>query len=136
MALLAQHGAVGFLHGNGSIVTAICDGALDFGENNVEPGRMVSVFSHSDISLGVSERGLKYEIDDMTMTSTRVNGVSNEFLNGAAAHIGVEHGTLVVTFPSEAPLPAVSWHHTFEGDLGSLDTKVSSALAKHERQSR
>ena len=46
------------------------------------------------------------------------------------------HGTLVVTFPSEAPLPAVSWHHTFEGDLGSLDTKVSSALAKHERQSR
>ena len=136
MALLAQHGAVGFLHGNGSIVTAICDGALDFGENNVEPGRMVSVFSHSDTSLGVSERGLKYEIDDMTMTSTRVNGVSNEFLNGAAAHIGVEHGTLVVTFPSEAPLPAVSWHHTFEGDLGSLDTKVSSALAKHERQSR
>ena len=136
MALLAQHGAVGFLHGNGSIVTAICDGALDFGENNVEPGRMVSVFSHSDTSLGVSERGLKYEIDDMTMTSTRVNGVSNEFLNGAAAHIGVEHGTLVVTFPSEAPLPAVSWHHTFEGDLGSLDTKVSSALAKHELQSR
>lgn len=79
-------------------MTAICDGALDFGENNVEPGRMVSVFSHSDTSLGVSERGLKYEIDDMTMTSTRVNGVSNEFLNGAAAHIGVEHGTLVVTF--------------------------------------
>lgn len=117
MALLAQHGAVGFLHGNGSIVTAICDGALDFGENNVEPGRMVSVFSHSDTSLGVSERGLKYEIDDMTMTSTHVNGVSNEFLNGAAAHIGVEHGTLVVTFPRRPH---------YQQSLGTTHSRVTS----------
>ena len=55
MALLADRGATGYLHGDGSIVTAICDGALDFPADDAVAGRMVSVFSHSDISTGVSE---------------------------------------------------------------------------------
>ena len=128
MALLANHGAIGFLHGNDSIVTAICDGDLDFAANDVKPGRMISVFSHSDTSVGVCEKGLKYEINDVLMTSTKVNGVSNEFRHGLPAHVGVTQGTLIVTFPAEAPLPQVSWHHAFKGDLGPLDTQISSAL--------
>lgn len=130
MALLANHGAIGFLHGNDSIVTAICDGDLDFASNDVKPGRMISVFSHSDTSVGVCEKGLKYEISDALMTSTKVNGVSNEFRHGLPAHVGVTQGTLIVTFPAEAPLPQVSWHHAFKGDLGPLDTQISSALVE------
>ena len=65
MALLARHGASGYLYGDGSIVTAITDGALDFpADDAVADGRMVSAFSHSDVSLGVNEPGLKYELKD------------------------------------------------------------------------
>lgn len=133
MALLARHGGIGFLHGDGTIITAICDGELDFPANDVKPGRMVSVFSHSDIATGVSESGLKYELADATMSNIRVNGVSNEFLGGRPATIAVGHGTLIVTFPAEAPLPAVAWEHGFTGDLGELDTEVSRALHTEPR---
>ncbi len=102
MALLADRGATGYLHGDGSIVTAICDGALFPGGRRVA-GRMVSVFSHSDISTGVSDPGFKYELHHADMSSTRVNGLSNEFLAGRPSRITVEHGTLIVTFPIEAP---------------------------------
>lgn len=136
MTLLARHGGIGFLHGDGTIITAICDGELVFPENDVRPGRMVSVFSHSDVSTGVSESGLKYELTDATMSNTRVNGVSNEFLDGKPAGIRVGHGTLIITFPAEAPLPAVAWEHGFTGDLGELDTEVSQALRTGHRASQ
>lgn len=130
MALLADHGAIGYLHGDGAIVTAICDGALDFPAGDVAPGRRVSVFSHSDISTGVSETGLKYELRHAEMSSTRVNGLSNEFVTGRPSRIEVEHGTLIVTFPIESALPNATLSHDFSGDLGALDTDVSSALSK------
>ena len=132
MALLAERGASGYLHGDGTVITAICDGVLSFPANDVRPGRMVSVFSHSDVSTGVSEPGLKYELEHATMSNIRVNGVSNEFLDGAPARIEVEHGTLIVTFPAEAPLPQVTRLHDFDGDLGTLDTEVSSILVKRK----
>ena len=102
MALLARHGASGYLYGDGLIVTAITDGRLSFPAHPVpEDGRMVSAFSHSDVSLGVNEPGLKYELKDGTLTNTVVQGVSNEFRDGVDAAISVEHGTLIVTFPIE-----------------------------------
>ncbi|MER8207573.1 hypothetical protein, partial [Acinetobacter baumannii] len=43
MALLARHGASGYLYGDGLIVTAITDGRLSFPAHPVpEDGRMVS----------------------------------------------------------------------------------------------
>lgn len=75
MALLARHGASGYLYGDGLIVTAITDGRLSFPAHPVpEDGRMVSAFSHSDVSLGVNEPGLKYELKDGTLTNTVVAG--------------------------------------------------------------
>ena len=136
MALLARHGGTGFLHGDGTIITAICDGELAFPANNVRAGRMVSVFSHSDVSTGVSEPGLKYQLVDATMSNIHVNGVSNEFLDGRPAKIIVRHGTLIVTFPAEAPLPTVTRLHEFAGDLGRLDTEVSSVLHAGLRNSQ
>ena len=64
------------------------------------------------------------------MLSTRVNGLSNEFSDGNHSAISVKHGTLIVTFPMEAPLPLVTRFHDFDGDLGQLDTSVSSALVR------
>lgn len=129
MALLASHGGIGYLYGDGSIVTAIADGALEFPANHVAPRRMISVFSHSDVCHGVTIAGLKYVLEGAALANTVVQGVSNEFVDGSAATVSVESGTLIITFPIEAPLPVVRLRHPFGGDLGALDTTVSSALA-------
>lgn len=130
MALVAGHGGIGFLHGDGTIVTAIRDGRLDFAAHDAAPGRMVSVFSHSDVSRGVDEPGMRYEMLDGTLTGDTVQGVSNEFRPGIPASIGVREGTLIVTFPAEAPMPCVTRLHAFGGDLGALDTHVSPLLRR------
>lgn len=131
MTLLAGHGASGYLYGDGLIVTAITDGKLSFPAHPVpEDGRMVSAFSHSDVSLGVNEPGLKYELKDSTLTNTMVQGISNEFRDGIDAAISVEHGTLIVTFPIEVALPQVSRFHEFSGGIGKLDTEVSKLLVR------
>ena len=127
-ARLARRGGVGYLHGDGTIVTAVCDGALAFDAFDARPGRMVSVFSHSDVSYGVDEPGLKYELRDGTLHADAVQGVSNEFRPGVASAVSVREGTLVVTFPAEAPRPRVTHWHAFRGDLGPLDTAVSALL--------
>lgn len=129
-ARLARRGGVGYLHGDGTIVTAVCDGALAFDAFDAKPGRMVSVFSHSDVSHGVDEPGLKYELRDGTLFADAVQGVSNEFRPGVASAVSVREGTLVVTFPAEAPRPRVTHRHAFHGDLGPLDTAVSALLVR------
>ena len=68
-------------------------------------------------------------LEGAALANTVVQGVSNEFVDGSAATVSVESGTLIVTFPIEAPLPEVRLRHPFGGDLGALDTAVSSALA-------
>ena len=130
MALLAERGGTGFLHGDGALVTAISDGALEFPAADAAHGGMVSVFSHSDVASDVSETGLKYEIAHVDMSDVRVNGLSNELVPGEPARIEVGRGTLVVTFPLSAPLPRVERFHDVEGDLGRLDTAVSPALVR------
>ena len=90
---------------------------------------MVSVFSLTDESRDVNEPGLKYQLSHATMTNIHVNGVSNEFLEGIPSAVNVHHGTLIVTFPAEAPMPEVVRFRDFEGDLGALDTAVSPVLA-------
>ncbi|MBT1172204.1 thiamine diphosphokinase [Bifidobacterium sp. MA2] len=128
-ALIAHHGGIGFLHGDGTIVTAICDGGLAWPAFDARAGRMVSVFSHSDVSRGVDEPGLKYRMMDGTLHGDTVQGVSNEFLPGTASAVSVREGTLIVTYPAEAPAPQVTRYHGFSGDLGPLDTAVSPLLA-------
>lgn len=133
MALLSEHGAIGFLHGDGTTVTAITDGELAFPANRVAPGRMVSVFSHSDASHDVNEPGLKYQLRHGELTNTVVQGLSNEFLPNTPSAISVRRGTLIITFPAEAPTPTVTRFRTFEGDLGALSTQVSPILAPQAR---
>ncbi|WP_314686607.1 thiamine diphosphokinase [uncultured Bifidobacterium sp.] len=128
MALLAAHGGIGFLHGDGQVVTAVADGRLSFPAHACAPRSMVSVLSHTDESRGVSETGLKYGLDGVTMSNVQVRGVSNEFLDRIPAVVEVRHGTLVVTFPEDAPLPSLIPFHAWDGRLGRLDASVSAAL--------
>lgn len=58
-------------------------------------GEYISVFSFSDISYGVSIKGLKYELSDYNLKKEDVLGVSNEF-NGNKAEISVKNGKLLI----------------------------------------
>lgn len=129
LALLAQHGGIGYLYGDNTVVTAITDGEIHFDARNWEPGNMISVFSHSNESLGVSEPGLKYQLKNARLTNTVVQGVSNEFLPDTTSSIEVKHGTLVITFPSETAQPRIIHYHTFEENIGKLNTSISSVLS-------
>lgn len=129
MALLAQRGAIGYLHGDDTVITAIADGELAFAAHPVKrDGRMVSVFSHTDVSHDVNEPGCKYELLHGELTNTVVQGVSNEFRDNVPARISVAQGTLIVSFPAECPMPNVTRFHEFSGDIGPLDTEVSALL--------
>ncbi len=58
----------------------------------------VSVFSLSDVCEGVFERGMEWDLDDVTLTSRTSQGLSNELV-GEPVMVGVEKGTIVVFFP-------------------------------------
>lgn len=128
VGLIASRGGIGFLYGDGTVVTAVADGALSFAAHETNPRSMVSVFALGGDAHGVTETGLRYELSDANLDALSVLGLSNEFRSGVPISIAVRHGVLAVTFPRLAPLPTVRHDHGFSGDLGALDTQVSRFL--------
>ena len=55
----------------------------------------VSVFSAVDESLGVTERGMEYPLENATLTNRTTLGLSNELI-GKPASVSVEQGTLFI----------------------------------------
>ncbi len=60
-----------------------------------EKGRRISVFAFGGDAYGVSERGLKYLLDAVTVRQEFPIGVSNEFI-GEAAEVEVQRGMLLL----------------------------------------
>lgn len=80
-----------------------CDNTFDILHNDEIhfPAGMqgyISVFSLTEESTGVYETGLKYELNNATLTSTFPLGVSNEFI-GVESCIKVSEGTLLIVSP-------------------------------------
>ena len=98
LAYLSANNMRGFLFDNGTVITAITNGSLCFGKI---PCGYVSVFSCSEKAEGVTLCGLKYELNNATLTNTFPIGVSNEFI-GRESSISVGSGTLFIVFPKEA----------------------------------
>ncbi|MUH58819.1 thiamine diphosphokinase [Bifidobacterium canis] len=128
LALVASHGGIAYLHGNGQIVTAIHDSTLTFPTHEVSRTQYVSVFAHTDTATGVCERGLKYELNDAQLNNLQVNGLSNEFVDSLEASISVAHGMLTIVFDDTSPLPRLTGAQP-HGSLGEPSTSVSSALS-------
>lgn len=130
LADVALHGGIAMMHGDGTVVTAIADGALSFPAWPAGNGLMVSVFAHSDRARHVTIAGFKYEVDDTTLTNTHALGVSNEFLPSSPAVIAVGDGVLAITYPDCAPTPRWLTHRPYGGPtaMGVVDTSVSSHL--------
>lgn len=97
LTFLADHQAIGTLFHDTCNITVIKDNSLSFAKDSPgnEPGHGCSIFSLSDISVGVTIKGLKYETDNITLTNSFPLGVSNEFL-GKKSYIHVEKGTLAI----------------------------------------
>jgi len=92
---LSGQGKRGFLFGEDSIMTTITNAKVDFSAHD---GGYISVFSLTDRSLGVNLKGLKYELNEATLTNDFPVGVSNEFV-GKQSSIAVKDGTLLIVFP-------------------------------------
>ncbi len=92
MVYLARRGARGYLVGGGFVSTAISNGSIRFSS---DAKGIISVFSQSEMSLGVNISGLKYHLENATITNDMPIGISNEF-TGRRALISVENGTLMI----------------------------------------
>ena len=99
LRFLAENGAQGFMFGNGCCFTVIKDGEVTFSE---EYTGYISVFSLSD-KTGVSIKGLKYELDGATLSSSYPVGISNEYM-GVSAKICATGGTLLLMFDRKGGL--------------------------------
>jgi thiamine pyrophosphokinase len=101
LAFLCENGAQGILYGEGCTMTAIQNGTYNFvaGRNGY-----VSVFSFSEVSSGVTLRGLKYPLDRAMLSNAFPLGTSNEFMN-CPGSISVENGTLLIIFTDKKTQP-------------------------------
>ncbi len=70
----------------------------DVFESEAKPSGTVSVFAMNDTAEGFFERGLKWELDDATLTNKTSLGLSNELI-GEPVLIGVESGTIMIFMP-------------------------------------
>ncbi len=93
LAELSETGKQGILYGKDIYITAVTDGAVSFDSN--ETG-ILSVFSLSDISEGVTISGAKYLLNDAVLKNTFGLGVSNRFIPGQRAVVSVRKGTLLI----------------------------------------
>ncbi len=90
----AEKGVELIFYGDGFALTALKDGGISL---EGEKGSYVSVFSLSDVSEGVTLKGLKYPLENYTLTSAFPLGVSNEFTD-KTAEISVGNGVLAVYY--------------------------------------
>lgn len=98
LSFLTENGAKGFLFGEGLVATVIKNSAIHFA---AKKDGIVSVFSFSDTSEGVSIKGLKYPLDNVLLTSSFPVGISNEH-TGNPATISVKKGSLLVLWEDSA----------------------------------
>ena len=99
---LAREGCEAFLLGPNETVTAVRNGTLIF---SPEHRGTLSVFPWGGPAHGVTLSGLRYPLENGTLTPHYPLGVSNEFL-GETATVSVTDGTLLVLWPhGNAPLP-------------------------------
>lgn len=93
LADLAQTGCQARIIDQDVIICAVHDGTLTLPP--IETGRTISVFSWTNLSLGVNLKGLAYPLMNAALTNTKPLGVSNA-ARGKPMKISVKSGTLMV----------------------------------------
>ncbi len=99
---LAAHGAHGFLWGLNSAATVIRNETLAFPAAD----GLISVFCSGADATGVTLRGLKYPLNNATLTAAMPLGVSNRF-QLTPASVTVRDGYLLVLWDRDCGLPQI-----------------------------
>ena len=99
IAYLSKQKCTAYIHGDDYIITAITDGTRTFDKSH---SGIISIFSHDTTVSGVTLTGLKYPLNDVTLTNTFPLGVSNEFIGGESA-VTVRNGTVIVIYKEVSP---------------------------------
>ena len=92
LGFLASRGAQGYLVGKKYLATVLRSGGLTFPASCTG---IVSVFCQGETARGVTLQGLKYELNNGTLTTDFPLGVSNAFC-GTEATVRVEQGSLLI----------------------------------------
>lgn len=100
LCFLCGHGAQGYLVGLTTVATAVKEQTLSFPET---AEGILSVFCLG-ADCRVSLRGVRYEMDNGTLTSQFPLGVSNHFV-GKAAHITAHEGCALVLYDRKNGFP-------------------------------
>lgn len=93
LAFISKNGGQGFLIDKNCVLTAITDSVIRFSEKMQGD---VSVFAF-DSQVNVTEKGLKYSLDNATVRNTDIVGVSNSF-TGKESSVRADNGTLIIYF--------------------------------------
>ena len=101
LQFLADHGAQGYLAGNTYLATVIKNSSVQFPDTATG---IVSAFCMGADAKGVTIRGLKYNLENGTLSAGFPLGVSNHFV-GRAAEISVSDGSLLLLWDRENGLP-------------------------------
>lgn len=99
LGFLARRGAMGILYGGGQASAVLSNGSLSF------PAGLsgyCSVFCRGGTARGVTIRGLKYPLDNASLSVDFPLGVSNEFL-GVPASVSVAEGSLLIVWSCGDP---------------------------------
>lgn len=94
LAYLTERGGEGYLYGKRQLFTAVKNGKKRFSRDY---HGYFSAFSFTDVSHGVSEKGFKYLLENVSLLNTEPLGVSNEFI-GEEAEIEVKSGILILSY--------------------------------------
>ena len=88
---LKNHDATGYLVDGNSMIMVLQDESIEF-QPDMEG--VLSLFSLGKEAKGVTIRGMKYPLEQATITNDFPIGISNEFI-GQKAYVAVEEGALV-----------------------------------------
>jgi len=102
LAYLTEHGALGILLGRECDIIAVMNGTIKFFPEKSQSGT-VSVFCHGETAEGVTLNGVKYPLENATLSCKYPIGVSNEFI-GENAAISVKKSILIVVYPSDVKI--------------------------------
>ena len=101
LQFLADHGATGYLIGKEQMVTVVKNGSICF--DSGAQGH-ISLFCMGVDARGVTLQGLKYPLENGTLTAGFPLGVSNHF-TGQPAKISVSDGSLLVIWQKATGFP-------------------------------
>ncbi len=132
-AKIASYGGVAFMHADHTIITVIANSVLKFPSGYVSSKRPISIFAYSSVCEHVSIQGLKYCVDDISMSNIEPLGLSNEFLPDTPAIIAVDGGALIVMYPSEAPTPRITSYVEQSDNFGTISLEKSDFLHNADR---